>query len=334
MTRSPNRTCNMTIPQITKPWAYLKFYGSDFLNATAGWTMEERGIYITLLWYSWVNDGLPADIDRIDRMAPGAKRIWQTLDDKFPVCDDGKRRNPRMERDRAPFKETSQRMANRAVRAANARWHASDDASSMLQASDKQCFEHHNQNQNHNQSNTQTCADALMYAEQGDSDNHKETKLPRGGRGRPARRLTGDEDPVALLVYDAYPRKVARGAAVREIQRALDRIEAVLDCDRKRAGETLRDAVIDFSQSVKGTEVRFIPHPRTWFAQGRWEDYVAKLDSTGQKVEKVRTLVFAVAYTRPPLDSRASPTQAEARFTDERKARDFAAAVQGTIRVL
>ena len=313
-----------------KPWAYLKFYGSDFLNSTASWTMEERGIYVTLLWYAWVNDGLPVDIERVDRMAPGASRAWPVLEDKFPISEDGKRRNPRMERDRSPFIDTSQRMTERAVRAANARWNASGNASSMLQASDEQCFKHHNQNQNQNQNNKQTPADAAVY----DSDKSRQDVPARGGKGRPARRLSGDNDPEALAIYNAYPRRVARGAAIREIQRAMDRVAAIVDCDRMRAGVILLDAVREYSKATQGTEVRFIPHPRTWFAQGRWEDYVAKLDSEGQATVKSPTKIYAVAYMRPPLDSRASPTHAETRFKNEQEARDFAASVQGTIRVL
>ncbi len=340
---SPSRRPNMTLPPTTKPWAYLKFYGSDFLNATASWTMEERGIYVTLLWYAWVNDGLPSDIDRLERMAAGCKAAWPLFETKFPIFPDGKRRNPRMEQDRDPFNERSKALSDRALRAANARWHPGDDASSnassMLQASDKQCLTHHSQSQSQSQNKTNMAAPLYTPAETGEgtgtADNETDPPARKGGKGRPASGLTGANDPEALEVYEAYPRKVGRGAGVREIQRALDRLQAILESDRAKAATVLLAAVKDYARTVTGTEAKFIAHPRTWFSQGRWEDYVSKMQSGDQpKLKKSSGPIFAVEYLRQPTDSRAKPTLAEARFMDEEQARSFAERFGGKIRTL
>jgi uncharacterized protein YdaU (DUF1376 family) len=64
----------------------------------------ERGLYITLLNHSWLNDGLPIDPEHIRRIC-GADRdefaqMWTQVERCFPVANDGRRRNPRQEEER------------------------------------------------------------------------------------------------------------------------------------------------------------------------------------------------------------------------------------------
>jgi uncharacterized protein YdaU (DUF1376 family) len=82
---------------------YIPFFGRDFYASTAMWTAEEVGHYIRLLVIQWDSGSLPADLDRLELVSPGVTRVWSLLGTKFPLCDDGQRRNPRMEehRDRA-----------------------------------------------------------------------------------------------------------------------------------------------------------------------------------------------------------------------------------------
>lgn len=65
-------------------------------------------------------------------------------------------------------------------------------------------------------------------------------------------------------IYNAYPRKVGRKAALAAIERAMRRIDP---------GELL-DAVKHFARAVLAARIeeRFIPHPATWFNQDRWTD--------------------------------------------------------------
>ena len=48
----------------------FQFYAGDFLSdlKVASMNMEERGIYITLLAYSWLENGLPADPEKLARL--------------------------------------------------------------------------------------------------------------------------------------------------------------------------------------------------------------------------------------------------------------------------
>jgi uncharacterized protein YdaU (DUF1376 family) len=84
-----------------KDASFFPLFGRDFLAATMGWTAEERGHYIVLLITQWEQGGLPDDLKRLERASPGVSECWETLEPKFPVCDDGERRNLRLEEHRA-----------------------------------------------------------------------------------------------------------------------------------------------------------------------------------------------------------------------------------------
>ena len=79
---------------------YIPLFGRDFLTATAGWTAAERGHYITLLIVQWEQGCVPAGLDRLELVSPGVTTVWPVLEAKFPVCDDGQRRNSRLEQHR------------------------------------------------------------------------------------------------------------------------------------------------------------------------------------------------------------------------------------------
>ena len=77
------------------------FFPRDFLASTIGWPAAARGHYITLLCVAWEQDGLPGDPRRVAAISPGLAEDWPEWEEKFPVGDDGRRRNPRLERERA-----------------------------------------------------------------------------------------------------------------------------------------------------------------------------------------------------------------------------------------
>jgi len=80
---------------------YIPFFGRDFYASTAMWTAEEVGHYIRLLVIQWDSGGLPSELERLELVSTGVSRVWPLLSGKFPACDDGLRRNPRMEEHRA-----------------------------------------------------------------------------------------------------------------------------------------------------------------------------------------------------------------------------------------
>lgn len=100
---------------------FMPLYVRDFLTSTFGWTAEERGHYLTLLMVAWDRGGLPAELDQIERLSPGVASAWPLLEDKFPVDDDGMRRNPRMETHRTKCVALKEKRVNAAKRAAAAK---------------------------------------------------------------------------------------------------------------------------------------------------------------------------------------------------------------------
>ena len=76
--------------------------------------------------------------------------------------------------------------------------------------------------------------------------------------------------PISLCeeLYQAYPRHTAKDAALKAIEKAL----------KKKSFDELLPIVRNYAQNVEKdiaegrTEKQFIPHPATWFNQGRYED--------------------------------------------------------------
>jgi hypothetical protein len=70
----------------------------------------------------------------------------------------------------------------------------------------------------------------------------------------------------AAAIYEGYPRKIGRDAALRAIQRRLDQGLTV---------EALREAVQRYAAATArwpADERQFIPHPATWFNRGSFAD--------------------------------------------------------------
>lgn len=93
----------------------------------------------------------------------------------------------------------------------------------------------------------------------------KQTDLPLGGG------LRVYDTIQAVDIYDAYPRKVGRAAALKAIEKAMHKVPS----------DTLLQAVRDYATAVKtwAPTARYtacgsdtVPHPATWFNQERWTD--------------------------------------------------------------
>ena len=117
----------------TKVDVYLPLYVRDFLTSTIGWTAEERGHYLTLLMIQWDRGSLPAEANDLERLSPGVCQCWSILAGKFPVCDDGTRRNAKLEEHRVRCVEIREKRSQAAKSAASGRW--SGDASRIANAS-------------------------------------------------------------------------------------------------------------------------------------------------------------------------------------------------------
>ena len=84
---------------------YIPFFGRDFYASTAMWTAEEVGHYMRLLIIQWDAGSLPSDLARLELVSPGVGKVWDLLVEKFPLGEDGLRRNHRMEEHRIKASE-------------------------------------------------------------------------------------------------------------------------------------------------------------------------------------------------------------------------------------
>jgi uncharacterized protein YdaU (DUF1376 family) len=101
---------------------YMPMFGRDFLASTAGWTAAERGHYFVLLIVQWEQGAIPDGLDRLELVSPGVTAAWAILEPKFPVGDDGLRRNRRLEAHREKAQELKDARSEAGKRGNDARW--------------------------------------------------------------------------------------------------------------------------------------------------------------------------------------------------------------------
>ena len=81
---------------------FMPFYGSDFYEDEAVCLMnaEEERVYLRLLWRQWREGSLPAESDELQALLRGLPGLSPRVLACIPRCDDGRRRNPRLEEHR------------------------------------------------------------------------------------------------------------------------------------------------------------------------------------------------------------------------------------------
>lgn len=76
----------------------------------------------------------------------------------------------------------------------------------------------------------------------------------------------GAFSPSVLEIYNLYPRKVGKKAALTMIAKAIK------DLNRPDAVEYLKARVQEYAESRKGEDQKYTPYPATWFNQERYDD--------------------------------------------------------------
>lgn len=82
----------------------FQFYGKDWIMSTRRMSPMARLVHLELLMYSWDEDGIDADLKGYDKaiaISPAQfDRAWLEIEDRWPLAEEGKRRNPRQEKQR------------------------------------------------------------------------------------------------------------------------------------------------------------------------------------------------------------------------------------------
>lgn len=243
------------------PW--MPFWGTDFMASTLGWSASERGAYMILLWAAWEGDGLPSEPERLFRIDPDIRAAWHLLEDKFPLHTDGKRRNQRQERERAEMREQGKRNADKAKRAAAARWDAPSNAPSNAHAMLGSC---QTQTQTHTQSlsETEPIRDTLNGSAVEPDSSVNDPK--------PNRRATIPQAALDAL-WLKFPRKVGKKRAMALLDKGVREIMEDIEHDEPTDALIYMGERIDaLAQQHRTTDPKFIPHPATWLGQGRYLD--------------------------------------------------------------
>ena len=76
----------------------FQFYADDFFAGTADMSQAEVGAYIRLLCHQWNRGSIPVGTEKLERLAGGSVSDEVLL--KFPVGEDGARKNARLELER------------------------------------------------------------------------------------------------------------------------------------------------------------------------------------------------------------------------------------------
>ena len=216
---------------------YMKMYWGDYLGDTAHLTAIQHGGYLLLIAHYWRTGSLPTDEQKLARIARMSVKEWKrhggTIMEFFP---DGKHQRIEREREQARTKSEKNR------RSAETRWNHNEQPKSLtnLDAHDANAIQ------------TQSVGNANHSHNQNTNKRNNNTPLP------PSRGDDGFD-----LFWEAYPRKVGKGAAVRAWRVAM----------RKATAEQIVNTVKSF---IWPEDKQFIPHPSTWLNAERWNDEVVQ----------------------------------------------------------
>lgn len=260
----------------TSPW--MAFWGEDFNRSTIGWSLEERGAYHFLLWHSWSCDGLPPELDRIFRLDPDLKRLWPCLESKFPIAEDGRRRNPRQERGRMEMINISSGKSKAGKLGASKRWQQDNGICHASAINLPMAEPMRSQWQTDGYSPSLSPSPSLSLPSANPSAiKHMLTRAadePECEIKKTAKSIPSSE---IERVWECFPRKVGKLKSLALIRKACDLVAIEHDLlDAADAVEYMIEKVNLFADECrkKATEPQFIPHPQTWLNGGRYLDPV------------------------------------------------------------
>ena len=99
----------------SKALFYFPFYVKDWLasRSVKRMTLAQRGAYLELLCAQWLDGSLPDDKDELRAILavsePEFSKVWSRVEPMFPVCQDGQRRNEKLDELREKALEKSQK---------------------------------------------------------------------------------------------------------------------------------------------------------------------------------------------------------------------------------
>jgi uncharacterized protein YdaU (DUF1376 family) len=221
-------------PQVAQ--AFL-FYYKDFLASTAAMSPAEVGAYMRLLCYQWEHGTIPNDERKVARIISGgtkAATLWRGIKDRFSILTEDGWQNAKLERVRAQLPTSLE--------------DAGGNRRGFRNGTDSAQYVRTKPSISRSTSSTTTSASGDTLATESSNGDGGTSAAERFER-----------------FWAAYPRKVGRDAAWKEwLKRSptndLTDYMIIKIAEHRASPQWLRDGG------------QFIPHPRTWLSQGRWQD--------------------------------------------------------------
>jgi uncharacterized protein YdaU (DUF1376 family) len=104
----------------------FQVYVRDWIISTRHLSGDARAAHFDLLCYGWEGEGVPDDTTALAAMCaltPAKfRKAWAEIEQKWPLAEDGRRRNPRQEEQRNELREYRQSQSAAGKKGAEARW--------------------------------------------------------------------------------------------------------------------------------------------------------------------------------------------------------------------
>ena len=207
---------------------------------------SEKGLYIDMLCSCFNEDGLPTDHKMLKRLFKCDEDDLQMVVTLFHERD-GKLHNKKLDEIKADQAEVSKKKSEAGKASAQAR-----KAKRLAQVTP---VEH-------------VLNSVATEPQQNPTSREEKSRVEKSKE----KDTTASDD--AERVYQAYPRKTAKQAGLKAINKALKTMTA----------EQLVEHLTSYSESVKEKDKQYLPHPATYFNQGRHLEPVEILTKPKQQL--------------------------------------------------
>lgn len=251
---------------MTKTDIWMPFYGAEYHADTPHLTTLQHGAYLLLLWAHWRLGDLPDDDAQLATITKLRMEQWRKISPVLREFFDHKhgrltQRRLVKELEKAGSNTAKKRAAGKASAEVRQVKRAAQTAESTIDAA------------------TDVATDAQQNARplplpsplpycslsktESPNNTYDETALIAPAARKRAR--VSDDDPAFIRFWDAYPRKVGKGAARKAWATAITRASP--------------DAIISAVQAQRfDPREQYQPHPATWLNREQWGDEAATGD--------------------------------------------------------
>ncbi len=251
----------------------FQFYPKDFLTdpCVIAMSLEERGLYITLLCRAWMDDGLPGSLEEISEISGEDPRKIRRIFPRVAHCfeeRDGRYYQPRLERERAKqqqFRVQRTAASHLGVEARRRNQAVTSSSSSAICSLREEQIPAREAREVVSPEERKSAYQRAEAVHQSIRQRFAHVLPGAQATRRQTRTLTAELRATFEEFYAPYPRKTARGAA--------EKAWAHLAPDRGLVDQIIAAVVAHKTWDAwTKDDGKFIPYPATFLNQARWKD--------------------------------------------------------------